>query len=119
MIHPDTVLHRGRIYTVDSRDSVVEALAIASGQIVATGTSEQMLALAGPRTRRIDLGQRAVIPGFVDGHPHLDGLGIRLIKPAFNRPKSIDDILSVVREEVARRKPGEWIVCNPIASEPE
>lgn len=115
----DTVLHGGRIYTVDAADSVHEAIAIRDGKVLATGDSNAMLGLAGPSTRKVDLAGRAVIPGFVDGHPHMDGLGLRLLKPSFDDPKSIDEILAVIAREVARRRPGEWIVCNPIASEPQ
>src|SRR5882757_8851036 len=119
MSFPDTVLHRGRVYTVDSNDRVVEAVAILKDEIVATGSSAEMLALAGPATRRIDLGGRAVVPGFVDGHPHMDGVGLRFLKPSFDGVESIDDVLAVIVREVGRRRPGEWIVCNPLASEPE
>jgi predicted amidohydrolase YtcJ len=115
----DVVLHRGKVYTVDAKDSVVEALAIRDGKVVATGSSSQMLDLAGPKTRKIDLGGKSVVPGFVDGHPHMDGLGMRLIKPSFDGCKSIDDILAVIKKAVAQRRPGEWIQCNPVASEPE
>lgn len=117
-MHPDTILHRGRIHTADARASVVEALAIRDGTIVATGGSAAMLALAGPATRKVDLGGRAAVPGFVDGHPHMDDAGMRLILPSFDRPKSIADVLETVRREVAARKPGEWVVLNPIAEEP-
>lgn len=115
----DLVLHRGRIYTVDTQDNVVEALAIRDGQILATGTSEAMLALAGPATRKIDLAGRAVLPGFVDGHPHMDDVGLGMVLPSFNNPKSVDEVLDTVRREVAKRKPGEWIVFNALASEPD
>jgi predicted amidohydrolase YtcJ len=117
-MHPDTILHRGTIYTADARGTVIEAVAIRNGNIVATGTSAAMLALAGAGTRKVDLGGRAVVPGFVDGHPHMDDAGLRLILPSFDNPKSIADVLETVRREVAKRKPGEWIVFNPIAEEP-
>ena len=108
-MHPDTILHRGRIHTADARASVVGALAIRDGTIVATGSSAAMLALAGPATRKVDLGGRAAVPGFVDGHPHMDDAGMRLLLPSFDRPKSIADVLETVRREVAARKPGEWV----------
>lgn len=117
-MRPDTVIHRGRIYTVDARDNVVEAVAIHNGEIVATGSSAQMLAMAGAGTRKVDLGGKAVLPGFVDGHPHMDDAGLRLILPSFNNPKAIADVVETVRREVAKRKPGEWVVFNPIAEEP-
>jgi predicted amidohydrolase YtcJ len=119
MIFPDTVLHHGTIYTVDKDDRIVEAVAILKDEIVATGSSSDMLALAGPSTRRIDLDGRAVVPGFVDGHPHMDGVGLRFLKPSFDGVKSIDDVLAVIAREAGRRKPGDWVVCNPLADEPE
>ncbi len=119
MTAPDKILHHGRVYTVDARDSVAEAVAIRGDQIVAVGSSDDMLALSGPGTRKIDLDGRTVVPGFVDGHPHMDGAGLKFLKPSFDGCASIDDVLAVVRSEVGKRRPGEWIVCNPLASEPE
>src|SRR3954464_14089455 len=86
----DTILYRGRIYTVDARDTVVEALAIKDGRIVATGTNEAVRALAGPGTREIDLGGKAVVPGFIDAHPHLDGVGMGMNIPSFKGAKSVE-----------------------------
>ena len=119
MIHPDKILHNGRIYTVDGQDSVAEAVAIRGDSILAVGSSKAVLELAGPGTRKLDLEGHAAVPGFFDGHPHMDGVGIRFLKPSFDGAKSIDDILAVIKREVATRRPGEWIVCNPVASEPE
>ena len=115
----DLLIHNAIIHTVDSRDSVAEAVAIAQGRILAVGKLADVEGCCGPATRRVDLQGRTVVPGFVDAHPHMDSVGLRLTKPAFGNPKSIGTILEVIRGEVARRKPGEWIICNPIASEPE
>ena len=90
MNYPDKILHNGRVYTVDARDSVAEAIAIRGDRIMAVGSSSDMLALAGPGTRNIDLGGRAAVPGFVDGHPHMDGTGLRFTKPSFDGAKSFD-----------------------------
>lgn len=116
---PDLILSRGRVYTVDEADRVAEAVAVAGGRIVAVGSAAEIEHLAGRATRRIDLDGRAVVPGFVDSHPHLDTVGLRLIRPAFGNPRSIDDVLDVIRTEAAARKRGEWIVCNPLADEPD
>ena len=66
----DTVLFNGNILTVDKDFSVREALAIAHGQVLATGSSAAMKKLAGDKARLIDLGGRTVIPGLTDGHIH-------------------------------------------------
>ena len=116
---PDLILHGGRVYTVDPADRVVEALAIRGGRIAAVGGSDEIRRLAGPGTRQVALGGRAVLPGFIDGHPHMDMVGLGLIRPSLDSVRSIDDILAVVEGEVKRRRPGEWILCNTIGVEPD
>jgi len=68
---PDAILFNGKIFTSDAAHPYVQALAIRGPRIVATGDSAGIQALAGPRTRRIDLGGRLVIPGINDAHNHL------------------------------------------------
>jgi predicted amidohydrolase YtcJ len=67
---PDLVLVGGRIFTADSSRPWAEALAIHGERIVAVGTTRAILALAGPATRRVELGGRVVVPGFNDAHNH-------------------------------------------------
>jgi predicted amidohydrolase YtcJ len=50
---------------------VYEAIAVAGDRVLAVGTNDETLALAGPDTQRIDLAGRAVYPGFIDAHAHL------------------------------------------------
>src|SRR5687768_10612247 len=89
----DLLVHNATIHTVDAADSVAEAIAIAGGRILAVGRLADVERRCGPSTRRVDLGGRTVVPGFVDAHPHMDSVGLRLTKPTFHRPKSIGDIL--------------------------
>lgn len=50
------------------------AIAIADGKVVAVGTDREIERLAGPRTQRIDLAGRRVVPGLIDSHAHfIDG----------------------------------------------
>jgi len=66
----DTVLFGGKVLTVDRDFSVREAIAIADGRVLETGTSAAMKNLASPHARMIDLRGRTVIPGLTDGHIH-------------------------------------------------
>src|SRR5262245_47522151 len=66
----DMVMTNGTVITVDARDSVAQALAIAGGKIVAVGTDRQIQAFVGPNTTRIDLHGRTVTPGLIDTHCH-------------------------------------------------
>src|SRR5262249_49788332 len=66
----DTVLFNGKVVTVDKDFSVREAIAIAHGRVLATGSSADMKKLAESGARLVDLGGRTVIPGLTDGHIH-------------------------------------------------
>ncbi|MFC6885191.1 MULTISPECIES: amidohydrolase [Actinomadura] len=71
----DVVLTGGRVHTVDARDRVAEAVAVCGGRIARVGTSAEVGALAGPRTRVVRLEGRSVLPGINDSHLHGVWLG--------------------------------------------
>lgn len=104
------ILHNGRVITLDAQSSVHQALAIADGRILATGTNEAILAMRKPGTRVIDLGGRMVLPGLID--PHVHALGAALSEHREKLPP-LDSIASIQKwiVEKARSTPaGEWIV---------
>ena len=84
--HHYTVLHGGVIVTFDGAlpsdaasraagggDAAgrrATALCVAHDRILAVGGDAEILALAGPDSRVVDLRGRAVLPGFVDAHAH-------------------------------------------------
>lgn len=115
----DTIYYNGSIATVDATFSFVQALAIKDGRIVATGTDDEVLALATDVTTRIDLEGRSVIPGAVDAHGHL-GKAIKfaswaeLIPSSYtNRPtRSIDELVQTLIDFSNSRSfaPNEFIV---------
>jgi predicted amidohydrolase YtcJ len=71
--HPaaDVVLFGGDVLTMNPVQPSAQGVAIRNGKIVAVGSSGTVLALSGRSTRRIDLGGRSVLPGFVDSHTHV------------------------------------------------
>jgi predicted amidohydrolase YtcJ len=74
--HADLILTGGRVHTVTAANDVVEAVAIGGGRVLAVGSNASVRALAGPSTREIELRGRSALPGFVDAHCHLVGLGM-------------------------------------------
>ena len=61
--YPQMVLYNGKVLTADDDFTIVEALAIRDGKFLARGTTSDILPLAGPKTRRIDLQGKTVVPG--------------------------------------------------------
>jgi hypothetical protein len=56
----DLVLFNGKVFTSNSNQPYAEALAIRGERIVAVGSSKEIIALAGKKTRRLDLGGGAL-----------------------------------------------------------
>ena len=71
VIFADSVYHNGKVLTVDERFSVAQALAVRDGKIMAVGSNAEILNLVGPKTRRLDLKGKTILPGFIDTHSHL------------------------------------------------
>jgi predicted amidohydrolase YtcJ len=68
---PDLILYNGKISTLDAESSVVKAIAIRDGVIIATDDqSGRIRALAGKDTDVVNLNGRRVLPGLIDGHLH-------------------------------------------------
>ncbi|MBN6038853.1 amidohydrolase [Amycolatopsis sp. 195334CR] len=72
-VRPSLVVRGGPIHTFDAAGSVVDALAVRDGRIVAVGDD----VVAGPDTEVIELAGRTVLPGINDSHLHAAWLGAR------------------------------------------
>jgi len=105
----DLIVTNARIYTSDVNRPVVEALAVRDGLIAFVGSNRGALALAGPKTERLDLSGRTVITGMVDAHAHLLGLGQALRTVNLVGTKSYDEVIARVVERAKTARPGEWI----------
>ncbi len=70
----DLVIDGGKIYTVDDKRTVVEALAVRDGKIVFTGSTNDAKPWIGPRTKVQHLSGRLVLPGLFDSHLHPFGI---------------------------------------------
>ncbi len=116
--YPDTVLYNAQILTLDRSFSTAQSLAIKGDRIVALGTDDQILSMAGSSTRRIDAGGRTVVPGFIDTHAHMDREGLRRHYPTLQGCRSIAEVQEVVRRAAIGRKPGEWVVILPLGEPP-
>jgi predicted amidohydrolase YtcJ len=109
----DRVLVNGNILTVDANDSVAEAVAIRDGRIIAVGKDEEIEAMAGPATDRIDLGGLTATPGLLDSHVHFSYGGLLKLtqaNPSYPMVKNIEDVVKLVTKRQAGMTAGEWVL---------
>jgi predicted amidohydrolase YtcJ len=106
----DLVLVNGKIYTVDNARPVVSALAVRGGRILFVGSNAEARVLANRSTRVIDLKGATVVPGIVDAHAHLVGLGITLARVNLAGSTSYDEVIERVKAFSKDVKPGGWIL---------
>lgn len=108
---PDLVLLNGKVFTSEVKHLRVEALAIRGDRIIAIGDTKTVEALAGPATRRIDLGGRTVIPGINDAHVHLDVVPKGLIEVPLKSPDpSWSDVTGAVAAALLRAPKGSLLL---------
>src|SRR5262245_24326444 len=113
---PDRILVNGLLVTMAREGEVAEAVAIRHGKIAAVGATNEIRALAGPKTSGADLGGNAVLPGFYAAHDHFPSAGrvalyeVDLNSPPMGSMRSIEDIVSALNEKSAQTPPGKWVV---------
>jgi hypothetical protein len=108
----DRILVNGNVLTVDAEDTIAQALAIKDGRILAVGTNEEIEALAGPETDRIDLNGRTATPGLLDAHCHFAWGGadlLGLIDLSYPKVQKVQDAAEAVRARIGELAPGEWV----------
>ena len=106
----DLIVTNARIYTVDESRPVVSALAVRDGRVLFTGSLREAMALRGTGTRVVDLGGRTVIPGMVDAHAHLLGLGQSLRTVNLVGARSYDEVIARVAARAKGLAPGQWLL---------
>ena len=107
----DLILYNGKIVTVDPKFSIVEAVAVKGNKITKLGDTQAVFSTErGPRTRRIDLKGRTVLPGLVDSHVHPIGAGLSEFRQPLPPLDSFAAVQAFIRERAKSTPPGQWIV---------
>ena len=114
----DLIVTGGRVITVDPSFSIAEAVAVRDDKIIAVGGATEIADLAVNHTQIIDTDGRAIIPGLIDAHAHMDREGLKPVFPTLAGCESIDDVLQRVEALVAKAEPGAWVVTMPIGEPP-
>ena len=110
MTNADIILFNGNFTTLDRQNPQAEAAAIRDGRFVAVGTEREVMALAGPQTRRVDLKRRRVIPGLIDSHMHIIRGGLNYnMELRWDGVRSLADALRMLKDQVDRTPAPQWV----------
>jgi predicted amidohydrolase YtcJ len=100
----------GHVVTVDSAKPEAEAVAMAGDRILVVGTNDEVRRVSGAATKVIDANGRLVIPGFIEGHGHLLGLGETKRQLDLTTARTWEEIVARVAAAARSAPRGAWIV---------
>ncbi|KXK27666.1 MAG: amidohydrolase [Bacteroidetes bacterium OLB12] len=106
----DLIIKGGTIYTVESENPTVEAVAVRADTIVYAGNLAGLSVYEGKNTTVIDLAGKTMTPGFIEGHGHFMGLGYSELNLDLMSVTSYEEMVEKVKEAVAKAQPGQWII---------
>jgi predicted amidohydrolase YtcJ len=109
-MHPDLILHNGKITTLDRRNPQAQAVAVREGRLQAVGDDRAIMGLAGPDTKCIDLEGRRVIPGLIDSHMHVIRGGLNYnMELRWDGVRSLADAMAMLEAQVQRTLAPQWV----------
>lgn len=107
---PDLIIQNAKVTTLDPTRPSATAIAARAGVITNVGDNDSVLRLRGPATTVIDARGRRLIPGLNDTHTHTVRGGLNYaLELRWDGVTSLRQGLQMLREQVARTPPGQWV----------
>lgn len=105
----DLILTNARVYTADAARPRAQAIAVRGDRIIFVGSAQEANALRGSATRVIDAGGKTVIPGMIDAHGHLAGLGSALRQVDLVGTTSYEQVIERTLARARELPAGAWV----------
>jgi predicted amidohydrolase YtcJ len=85
-------------------------VAVKNGVFTAVGRTEEIMPLAGPATRGVDLRGRRVLPGLIDNHLHMIRGGLSYnMELRWDGVRSLTDAMAMLKRQAAATPPPQWV----------
>ena len=107
---PELIIVNAAVRTMDDAHPKAEAVAVSGNRIAAVGTSADLRALAGPKTRIVDAGGKSVLPGFNDAHVHWLMGGYSITNVDLRDATSPAEFANRIGEHAKKIPKGRWIL---------
>ncbi len=104
------LVHHAKIYTVNQKFSVAEAMAIRDGKIIAIGSNDEILKMY-EGEEELNAEGKTIYPGFIDAHAHFVNYGFSLQQVDLTGTKSWQECIEKVKAFISIKniQPGAWI----------
>ena len=104
-----SIVHNAAIYTAEKNLPQIEAFAYNGNKFVAVGSVKDLQEKY-PGAQNLDLDGATVVPGIIDAHGHLLGLGQSLVNVDLRGTKSKNEIIQVLKSRARSMLPGQWLL---------
>jgi len=107
----DTVIVNANGYTLNAKGDLVQFAALAfddKGKILAVGTAADVAAKA-PGARQVDMQGKTVLPGLIDAHGHVFGLGQMLTQLDLSQTTSLEGALKAIGDYARANQNQAWL----------
>lgn len=106
----DLILHRGLFTTLNRAQPTAQAVAIKGGRFLCVGHEQEVMALAGPNTKVIDLRGRRVLPGLIDNHLHIIRGGLNFnMELRWDGVRTLADAMAMLKRQVDVTPAPQWV----------
>jgi predicted amidohydrolase YtcJ len=106
----DLILRNGLFTTLDRSNPTANAVAIENGVFAAVGRDHDVMSLADPTTRVVDLKGHRVLPGLIDNHLHIIRGGLNFnMELRWDGVRSLADAMAMLKRQVVVTPPPQWV----------
>ncbi|MFC5416779.1 amidohydrolase [Dongia soli] len=107
---PEIIFYHGQVTTLDPANPSANAVAISNGRFTHVGPNDDVIRLAGPKTKLIDLEGRRVLPGLIDNHLHIIRGGLNYnMELRWDGVRTLSDAMDMLKKQVAVTPPPQWV----------
>ncbi|SEM63870.1 hypothetical protein SAMN05444354_12034 [Stigmatella aurantiaca] len=99
-----------RVRTLDAARPLAEALVVRGDKVLAVGSRAEVQAAAGAGAREVDLGAAILVPGLVDAHAHIAGLGLSLTTARLEGAGSVEEVVRRLGAAPDTCFQGDWLL---------
>ena len=111
------VIYTGKnIVTMDEANKGATAVAVADGKIIAVGSRSELKKYRGDGSKFVELGDKALLPGFIDAHGHFTfqaslATAANLSSPPVGGVNNIEELKAALKAHIAKYKipKGQWV----------